>query len=170
MKSLIPKEDWLKVVVHEDELNDWNPDAQECCTAQQFRLHLSGTPSHPWNASAVRVFTDDFLTTHPDTYPDVWAVRRMVLKKTQAYIKSLIKAYRASTTGGELQRITRLAKNRRERKTNVSPSLRIDGMIVQLSVDFAALHSPSKYNQCLPPDGTAATDVRSPGYRRHVQR
>jgi hypothetical protein len=130
MKSLIRKEDWLKVVVQEDELNNWNPDARECCTPQQFRIHLLGTPSHPWNNSATRVFADDFLKTHSDTYPDVWAVRRMVLKKTQAYIKSLIKAYRAGTNGGELQRIARNAKNRRERKTNVSPSPRIGGIPV----------------------------------------
>lgn len=170
MKSLIPKEDWLKVVVHDEELNSWNPEAQPCCTPQQFRLHLLGTPTHPWNDSATRVFTDNFLATHSDTYHDVWAVRRMVLKKTRAYVKSLIKAYRAATNGGDLQRITKLAKNRRERKTNVSSSSRIDGVIVQFSVDFVALLPPSRYHFCLSPDGTAATDVRSPGYRWHVQR
>jgi hypothetical protein len=169
MKSLIRKEDWLKVVVREDELNNWNQDAQECCTPQQFRLHLLGTPSHPWNNSAIRVFAGDFLATHSDTYPDVWAVRRMVLKKTHAYVKSLIKAYRAGANGGELQRITRIAKNRRERKSNVSLSPQISGILVQLNVAFEALPPPSRYNFYLSPDGTTATDVRSPGYRRHVQ-
>ena len=130
MKSLIPQEDWLKVVVQEGELNGWNPDIQECCTPQQFRLHLSGTPCHPWNDSAVRVFTDNFLATHSDTYPDVWAVRRMVLKKARAYVKSLIKAHRAGTNGGELQLAAKKAKNRRERKTNVSPPPRCGDEIV----------------------------------------
>jgi hypothetical protein len=54
-------------------------------------------------------------------YPDVWAVRCMVLRKTRAYIKSLIKAHGESTRGGQLQLATKNAKNRRERKTNVSP-------------------------------------------------
>jgi hypothetical protein len=169
MKSLIRQEDWLKVVICEDELNDWNQDAQECCTPQQFRLHLLGTPSHLWNNSAIRVFVGDFLATHSDTYSDIWPIRRMVLKKMQAYVKSLIKAYCAGVNGGELQQITRIAKNRRERKSNVSLSPQISGILIQLNVAFEALPLPSRYNFCIPPDGTTATDVRSSGYQRHVQ-
>ena len=40
----------------------------------------------PWNTSAARVFTDSFLTTRSNTYRDIWPVRRMVLKKTRAYV------------------------------------------------------------------------------------
>lgn len=122
MKGLIRQDDWLKEVINEHDLNNWNPEIEECCTAQQFRLHLAGTPCCPWNTSAARVFTDDFLKTHTEVYPDVWAVRRMVLRKTQAYIKSLIKAFRGNRRGKDLKDATRRAKNRRERKTNVSLS------------------------------------------------
>ena len=121
MKGLIRQDDWLKEVVHERDLSNWNPEIEECCTAQQFRLHLAGTPCCPWNVSAARVFTGDFLNTHTEIYPDVWAVRRMVLKKTRAYIKSLIKAFHQDRRGDDLKKATRRAKNRRERKTNVSP-------------------------------------------------
>ena len=124
MKSLIRKEDWLKEVVTERDLNSWDPEIERCCTAQQFRLHLAGTPCDPWNTSATRVFTDHFLSTHAEIYPDVWAVRRMVLKKTQAYIKSLIRVFHQDRRGRDLKKAAKLAKNRRERKTNASPSKR----------------------------------------------
>ena len=122
MKGLISTDNWLKEVVHERDLSGWNPEIEECCTAQQFRLHLAGTPCCPWNTSAARVFTDNFLSTHAEIYPDVWAVRRMVLKKTRAYIKSLIKAFHQNRRGNDLKNATKRAKNRRERKTSVSPS------------------------------------------------
>jgi hypothetical protein len=131
MRGLIRKVDWLKDVISENELNNWNPKVRECCTAQEFKLHLKGTPSNPWNASATRVFADHFLDTYSQIYPDVWAVRRMVLKKTRAYVKSLIKAYRESRRSDNLQLATKEAKNRRERKTNVSPSKRFGGAILK---------------------------------------
>jgi hypothetical protein len=122
MKTMIHKDDWLKDVIDEQELHNWNPEIQECCTAEDFKLHLKGTPCSPWNSSATRVFAGHFLQNHSEIYPDVWAVRRMVLKKTQAYIKSLIRAYRQSNRGGVLQLADKQAKNRRERKSTVSPS------------------------------------------------
>lgn len=122
MKGLIDKDDWLKEVVHERDLNSWDPEVEECCTAQQFRLHLTGTPCDPWNTSATRVFTDDFLKNHADVYTDVWPVRRMVLKKAQAYIKSLIRTFSEDRRGSRLKEVSKQAKNRRERKTNVGHS------------------------------------------------
>lgn len=121
MKSLIRKDDWLKEVVSEHDLNHWNPEIEECCTTQQFKLHLTGTPSDPWNSSAARVFTDDFLITHTELYPDVWAVRRMVLKKTRAYIKSLIRVFHQDNRGHATKQATKRAKNRYQRKADVSP-------------------------------------------------
>lgn len=130
MKELIHQEDWLKEVVNEDDINNWNPEVEECCTAEQFKLHLRGTPCDLWNASATRVFADNFLRTHAETYPDVWAVRRMVLKKTTAYVKSLIRSFRENSRGGNLKLALRRAKNRRERKSNVSPPLQLGDEIL----------------------------------------
>jgi hypothetical protein len=121
MKGLFHQDDWLKELVSEEDLANWRPGIEECCTAEQFKLHLKGTPCDPWNASATRVFTDDFLRSHEELYPDAWAVRRMVLKKTKAYIKSLIKYFRQNSRGDYLIQAAKQAKNRQERKANVSP-------------------------------------------------
>lgn len=126
MKTLIPKDNWLKEVISQHDLNNWNPEIGECCTAQQFKLHLMGTPRSPWNISATRVFVNDFLSIHTELYPDVWAIRRMILKKTQAHIKSLIKAFRDDQRDADVKRAARRAKNRYERKVGVSPSKRFD--------------------------------------------
>jgi len=136
MKSLIHKDDWLKEVVSEHDLNSWNPDMENCCTAEQFKLHLKGTPCDPWNSSAARVFTDDFLLAHAGIYPDVWAVRAMVLRKTHAYIKSLIRAFREGNRGSNFKLAARKQKNKYERKAYVSPSERLNCMIPQLKVFF----------------------------------
>jgi len=120
MKQLINQDDWLKELVDDNELVRWDPKIQECCTPQRFKLHLGGTPCSAWNASACRVFVDDFLATHRTIYADVWAIRRVVLKKTQAYIKTLIRSFREKNRGENVKLAVRMAKNRRERKTNVS--------------------------------------------------
>ena len=123
MIKLFRNGDWLKELVTEQDLANWRPEIGECCTAVQFqfKLHLQGTPCDPWNSSATRVFTDDFLRTHSDTYPDIWVVRRMVLRKTKAYIKSLIKTFRQKNKSDTLRIADKLAKNRQERKASVSP-------------------------------------------------
>ena len=130
MKKLFHKDDWLKDIVSDQELTNWNPEIEECCTAGKFKLHLKGTPCDPWNASAARVFTDDFLRSHTETYQDVWAVRRMVLRKTKAYIKSLIKSFRQIGQGEALRQAAKQAKNRQERKASVSPSVWISYVLL----------------------------------------
>ena len=122
MKGLFRQDDWLKEIVDDSELVCWDPKIQECCTPQAFKLHLGGTPCSAWNASACRVFVDNFLVTHQEIYPNVWAVRRMVLRKTQAYIKTLIRTFREKNRGENVKLAAKRAKNRRERKTNVSAS------------------------------------------------
>ena len=120
MKTLIPQAEWLQDVIHLDELQAWNPQAGPCCTPARFKLHLSGTPRNDWNISASRVFTDHFLITHSDSYEDTWEVYEMVLKKTQAYIKSLIKLYRQQFIGNDVVLKDRIAQRRYTRKVNVS--------------------------------------------------
>lgn len=120
MRSLIHTDDWLKDTVPDDDIADWDPKQEACCTAETFRLHLAGTTCDPWNASATCVFTDDFLLRNADTYPDDWTVCSMVLKKTKAHIKTLIKRFRDSPKNAAVKDEKRRTKNRRERKSNVS--------------------------------------------------
>ena len=120
MASLIPPGQWLQDVIHPEELQAWDPQTGPCCTSDRFKLDLKGTPRNDWNISASRVFTDDFLNTHSDSYQDTWEIRRMVLDKTQAYIKSLIKLYRQKFVGDPVLLQNKIAQRRRERKTGVS--------------------------------------------------
>jgi|ERR1700710_1056297 hypothetical protein len=120
MGSLIHNDDWLKDTVSAQDIAGWNPEREACCTADAFRLHLAGTTCNPWNASATRVFTDHFLLNHADTYPDNWTVRSMVLKKTRAYIKTLINSFRDVPKIKAVKDEKKRIKNRRERKANVS--------------------------------------------------
>lgn len=121
MKSLIHEDDWLKDTVSDQDIADWNSQQpRECCTADTFRLHLTGTTCDRWNESATRVFTDDFLVKNADTYPDEWTVRCMVLKKTRAYIKTLIHCFRNAPKGKDAKDELRRAKSKYERKVGVS--------------------------------------------------
>lgn len=120
MKVLIPQEDWLQNVISVEELNAWNHQAGPCCTSATFKLNLGGTPLDDWNLSASRVFTDHFLATHSALYTETWENREMVLKKSQAYIKTLIRLYRRRFVGDGVTLQTKLAHRRRQRKSDVS--------------------------------------------------
>ena len=122
MKVLIPQDNWLQNVISPEELHAWNPETGPCCTPATFKLNLGGTPLDNWNLSASRVFTDHFLTTYSALYNDTWENRQMVLKKSQAYIKTLIRLYRQQFVGEVVTLQTRLAHRRRQRKTDVSDS------------------------------------------------
>jgi len=120
MTKMIPPGDWLQEVIHPDELQAWDPNTGPCCTPATFKINLKGTPLDHWNLSASRVFTDHFLITHADSYHDTWEIRQMVLKKTQAYIKSLIRLYRQKSVGDEVALTNKLKHRRQERKASVS--------------------------------------------------
>lgn len=120
MKGLFHDEDFLRELVSDQDLADWDPAIGECCTAEQFKLHFRGTPCNPWNKSATRVFVNDFLATHAEIYPPAWPVRRMVTRKTTAHIKSLIKSFRGNRRGEAIVKAAKQAKNRQERKATVS--------------------------------------------------
>jgi len=119
MADMIPPGEWLQDIIHPDELHSWDPRMGPCCTPARFRLHLAGTPRDDWNLSASRVFTDHFLASNSSSYQDTWEVRQMVLKKSQAYIKSLIKLYRQQYVGDNIILQNKIAQRRRERKVTV---------------------------------------------------
>ena len=120
MLALIPEDQWLQDTIHPDELNAWDPAMGPCCTPGEFKLNLAGTPRNDWNISASRVFTDHFLVTHAATYTDDWENRELVLRKTQAHIKTLVRSYRQQFVGADVIQQRKVALRRRERKSKVS--------------------------------------------------
>ena len=47
-------------------MNAYDPLRHEFpCTAQNFKLHLEGTPAHPWNKAAMKVFVASFCAQYP---------------------------------------------------------------------------------------------------------
>ena len=120
MTTLITNANWLQDLILPGELEAWNPETGPCCTPAMFKLNFRGTPRDEWNLSASRVFTDHFIATYPNLYEDTWENREMVLQKTQAHIKTLLRCYRQKSVGQDVVRQTRVAHRRRERKTAVS--------------------------------------------------
>lgn len=50
----------------EEEINSFDPTSgRECCTADRFTYDVRSRPSTPWNRSAARVFTADFMRCYP---------------------------------------------------------------------------------------------------------
>jgi len=126
MRKLIPSANWMKNTVAEREVNAFNPELGPCCDLVGFRVHLEGTTCNPWNKSAIGVFVNHFLTTHPE-YPPEESVRDMVRMKSQAFLDSMIRQYRKSNitcTAEELDE-ARLKKNRKERKRKASPTIQV---------------------------------------------
>lgn len=122
LRKLIKPDNWMKNTVPELEANAFNPGNGPCCDATNFRVHLEGTPSNPWNKSAVAVFVRSFLAAHPDYPADEEPVQEMVRMKTRAALESIIREFRESNiprTEEEANR-KRLEKNRRERKRKVN--------------------------------------------------
>lgn len=44
------------------QVRGFDPEEGPCCTAKKFRIDIRGTPASQWNASATKVFVQDFLT------------------------------------------------------------------------------------------------------------
>ena len=162
MGTLIPKDSRLQDTIHPNELRAWNPLNGPCCTPDRFKLHLKGTARDDWNISASRVFTDHFLATHSDSYEDTWEIRQMVLDKTQAHIKTLVRLHREQFTDGDVVDQKKLAQRRRTRKTLVSYFCAVVADRSQVS-SISALSSSQGHSPLLPTNAATATHVRRPG-------
>jgi hypothetical protein len=87
------------------------------CTADNFRLHLEGTPGHPWNKAATKVFVASFCTK----YPHYTAGKAGAHFKV--HVDTLIRKYRTqqATKDDPNARMEALKKNRKNtRKAAVS--------------------------------------------------
>ena len=116
------KESLNQNVVTDQEANTFDPNLGPCCDTAHFRVHLDGTTCNGWNKSAIRVFTNDFLTAHPEYPSHEKSIREMVKMKSQATIDSMIRKHRKAQiprTDVELRELQK-QKNRLERKRKVS--------------------------------------------------
>lgn len=108
--------------VTNQEANTFNANLGPCCDTAHFRVHLDGTTCNGWNKSAIRVFTNDFLTAHPEYPSHEEPIQDMVKMKSQATLDSMIREHRKSKirrTNVELRELQK-QKNRQERKRKVS--------------------------------------------------
>ncbi|KAF9642096.1 hypothetical protein BDM02DRAFT_3106051 [Thelephora ganbajun] len=108
----------MKNVVTEQEANTFNPELGPCCDPVHFRVHLEGTTCNVWNKSAIGIFVNRFLTTHPEYPSEQESVQEMVRMKSQATLDSMIRWYRKSNTPRtkEEKDESWLEKNHKERK------------------------------------------------------
>ncbi|KAF9783891.1 hypothetical protein BJ322DRAFT_1109737 [Thelephora terrestris] len=115
MKKMIGEEFLTANTVDPQEIEKFDPLKGPCCDAENFRIHLDGTPANPWNRSAAEVFVAKFLATYSRIYPpDLDEVVNMVHSKTRSAITSLIKDYRLRQDSDYEEKCQ--DKKRRERK------------------------------------------------------
>ena len=119
--ELIPSDKWLKNTVTPQDIDDFDPKIGECCTADNFRLHLAGTPADTWNKSATRVFVNSFLEAHKQYEAQNTDIRDMVMKKCGAAVISTIRQYRSERKHRteNSRRLELDNKSRAERKRSV---------------------------------------------------
>jgi len=124
MRVLVTPAKWTLNTVTEQEANAFKPGHGHCCDSTYFRVHLAGTTCDTWNKSAISVFIEDFLRTHPE-YPN--RVRDMVQVKSRAALDSAIREYRKSLVTRDPRELEemRKEKNRLERKRKVSSNTSI---------------------------------------------
>ena len=90
------------------------------CVADNFKLHLDGTPAHPWNKAATKVFVASFCTKYPQHSPDEAG------KHFKVHLETLIRKYRTQQRLKDNPEATEAVKkqNRKTaRKVTVSPFL-----------------------------------------------
>ena len=121
VEELIPSDKWLKNTVTPQDIDDFNSKIGECCTADNFRLHLAGTPADTWNKSATRVLVNSFLEAHKQYESQNPDVRDMVMKKCGAAVISTIRQYRSGRKHRteNSRRLELDNKSRAERKRSV---------------------------------------------------
>ncbi|KAF7971542.1 hypothetical protein HWV62_20856 [Athelia sp. TMB] len=76
---------WTGIVAEDLDPGYNSENAQdECCTPEDFRIHISGNPKSSWNLSCGRVFVESFLTEYPDhdkaRVRDAWATHFLTLQ------------------------------------------------------------------------------------------
>lgn len=108
MRTLIKPDDWVVNKVTEQEAEAFNAALGPCCDTTTFRVHLGGTTCDAWNTSAIRVFVNGFLSTHPRYSPQDVSVREMIKARSRATLDTMIRNHQKSAvphTGGEVEEL-----------------------------------------------------------------
>jgi len=117
----IPKDGTLEKKVTKDEADAYDPLRDEFpCSAENFKLHLEGTPAHPWNKAAADVFVTNFCNKYPHYEPEEAGGHFRV------HLDTLIRKYRTQqlTKDNPDAKAESLKKNRKNtRKATVSTPL-----------------------------------------------
>jgi hypothetical protein len=116
-----PGDGILEKKVAGDEADGYDPLQHEFpCTANNFKLHLEGTPAHPWNKAAAKVFVTSFCAKYPHHAANDAGSHFKV------HVDSLIRKYRTQqlTKDDPIAKAEAKKKNRKKsRKATVSTSL-----------------------------------------------
>ena len=115
----IPEDGTLAKKVTRDQADAYDPLRHELpCTAEDFKLHLEGTPAHPWNKAATKVFVRSFCTKYPHQ------TAHRAESHFKVHIDTLIRKYRTQelTKDDPDAKAAAKKKNRKNaRKVTVSP-------------------------------------------------
>jgi hypothetical protein len=107
--------------VTKDEADAYNPLSPEPpCNADDFKLYLEGTPAHPWNKAATRVFVESFSAKFSRHLADE------AEEHFKVHLDTLIRKYKAQVRSEGTSGVKDEAKKRNRmntRKATVSPSL-----------------------------------------------
>ena len=114
-----PRDGTLAQKIAKVEADAYDPLRHEFpCTANDFKLHLEGTPAHPWNRAATKVFVISFCANYPHHTADE-AERHF-----KVHLDTLIRKYKTQqlTKDDPNAKAEARKKNwRKVRKTTVSP-------------------------------------------------
>ncbi|KAI0689976.1 hypothetical protein C8T65DRAFT_588268, partial [Cerioporus squamosus] len=84
-------------LANENEVRGFRPDNGPCCDVATFRLDLTSTPGAPWNASAIKVFVDDFLACNRYDCKSRTKINRMF----QSHFRTLQRHLKATSANAD---------------------------------------------------------------------
>ena len=115
------RESAFDVVADPQRVASYQPRLGECCTAEDFRVDISGMPRSEWNKSCARVFAGSFLEEYEEdsaawsldskTVGECWLTHFKALQKThkaqcgsqqakEARLRTKRRAFRKEQVGG----------------------------------------------------------------------
>lgn len=95
----------------------------ECCTAEHFRIHITGNATSSWNRSCGRVFAASFLQEYPEYDKD------LVYAAWQTHLHSLQGSYKLQLQPKDEKEVKKADRRCKGRKDNVCGPFFISAVI-----------------------------------------